>query len=617
MSEGTKLSECLQTTGVGINDEKEKDFPQPKRKVLKEKKGTKKTNMSKKTHPTDEEDENSEKEKQTSQEKIKECVEEGSEKEYKYENTENNEINLTEVNLNEQVEEDFGEQNEDKPKRKKLNERKALKSTKSKKVKKEKTKTTNEVIEEGITVECFTKQENEVIAKEQIKQEKEIKENADKKEVKGLTKLQLRDKINEKEEDIKEEVEIKRKPLDGRKVIKRKKKETEENIKKGVEQEVEETEESLNIPDIGTKETKVEERIFETKEEIKTDTTQEDNKEEITGRKPLRKKKSHKKTTETGEEEIHTTEEEKKKKKRKKKVKKEKELEEFEKTGKNKYIEYSSGEDCNREGLRRAKKKPVGLNYFSEKKGLLTDEDLMEDEHYCGMSFRGDEKKSIFGIFDGYGGIGAARETRRTLPNIIQKLIEQGLDSKEILEKGFSEVDEGMNKEEFMDIGCTCTLIYIWEEDNKVYIRSGNVGDSTCFVKKMNKGKPEIITLSQDHKVTSACEQKRMKEAGITLVEGQKRINGVGVARTLANHFVKNLNIGMIGTPYISPAIVLESGDEIILCSDGIWDVITPEKAFEMMENTQVSEAPKVIMEESMKITECRDNVTVIVVKIL
>ncbi|EDR23267.1 cylicin-2, putative [Entamoeba dispar SAW760] len=614
MSGGMELSESLQTTGVGITDEKEKDFPQPKRKVLNEKKGTKKTNISKKTYPVDEEDEKSEREKQRNQEKITEQVKRESEKCYKHESIESNEINLTEVNLNEQVEEDFGEESEDKPKRKQLNERKVLKSTKNKKVKKEKekTKTTKQVIEEGITVKCFTKQEDEGITKEQRKQEKEIE---DKKEENELTRTQQRDdiidKTEDKIEDIKEE-EIKRKTLNGRKGIKRKKKQIEEIIKKE-----EETGENMNRLDIGTKETKVEERSLEKKEEIKTDSTLEYKKEEITGRKVLKKKKSHKKTKDIEEEEEINKTEGEEKKKRKKKVKKEKELEKFEKTGKNKYIEYSSGEDCNREGLRRAKKKPVGINYFSEKKGILTDEDLMEDEHYCGMSFRGDEKKSIFGIFDGYGGIGAARETRRTLPNIIQKLIEKGLDSKEIIEKGFEEVDEGMNKEEFMDIGCTCTLIYIWEENNKIYIRSGNVGDSTCFVKKFKGEKTEIITLTQDHKVTSACEQKRMKEAGIILVEGQKRINGVGVARTLGNHFVKNLNIGMIGTPYISPIIELESGDEIILCSDGIWDVTTPEKAFEIMENTEISEVPKVIMEESMKITECRDNVTVIVVKII
>lgn len=133
----------------------------------------------------------------------------------------------------------------------------------------------------------------------------------------------------------------------------------------------------------------------------------------------------------------------------------------------------------------------------------------------------------------------------------------------------------------------------------------------------MNGGNPEIITLSQDHKVTSPCEQQRLKEAGIQLTEGQKRINGVGISRTLANWFVKGLNIGMIATPYISPVVQLEKGDEIILCSDGIWDVTTPEQAFEIMETHNVNEVPEEIIQQSIKIKECRDNVTVIVIKVL
>ena len=132
----------------------------------------------------------------------------------------------------------------------------------------------------------------------------------------------------------------------------------------------------------------------------------------------------------------------------------------------------------------------------------------------------------------------------------------------------------------------------------------------------MNNGNPEIITLSQDHKVSSPWEQKRIKDSGVEMVEGQSRINGVGVARTLANHFVKSLNVGMIGTPYISPVIKLEKGDEIIVCSDGIWDVTKPEKAFELVESNPFETSSSAIIQHSIKITECRDNVTVIVIQI-
>ena len=47
----------------------------------------------------------------------------------------------------------------------------------------------------------------------------------------------------------------------------------------------------------------------------------------------------------------------------------------------------------------------------------------------------------------------------------------------------------------------------------------------------MNGGSPEVITLSEDHKVLSPCEQQRIREAGIKVEEDKARINGVGVAR--------------------------------------------------------------------------------------
>ena len=47
----------------------------------------------------------------------------------------------------------------------------------------------------------------------------------------------------------------------------------------------------------------------------------------------------------------------------------------------------------------------------------------------------------------------------------------------------------------------------------------------------MNGGTPEVITLSQNHKVLSPCEQQRIREAAIKLEEDKAVINGVGVAR--------------------------------------------------------------------------------------
>ena len=321
----------------------------------------------------------------------------------------------------------------------------------------------------------------------------------------------------------------------------------------------------------------------------------------------------------------------KKKKTTKKKSKKESLIPPNKEFDENKYLIYSSGEDCNMDGLRRAKKKPVGFSVYNEKK-KLTAKDLMEDDHYCGMSFDGNEEESYFAIYDGYGGYLVANECRRLTPIELQKIkqnesLNQNNDFNEKhsneMNKLFANIDEELHEDKFMDLGCTCTVVHVWKENEKQFVQSGNVGDSTCFVKKFNVNNTngnekeyQIITLSQDHKVSSEVEQERLASTLPNFVKGQQRINGISISRCLGNHFVKSEQTGMIATPYISEIVEVSSGDEIIVCSDGIWDVITPEHAFTIMESVDIENVPNELMSLAMKDVNCRDNVTVIVIRI-
>ena len=274
---------------------------------------------------------------------------------------------------------------------------------------------------------------------------------------------------------------------------------------------------------------------------------------------------------------------------------------------------YSSGDNCNFDGLRRAKKIPISAAFGAKKK--FTEEDLMEDDHYCGMSFNGDETKSFFAIYDGFGGLAVARESRRMTPLVIEKALETKENSTEMLEMVFDRIENDMEESICMDIGCTCTMVYVWKESEKMFVQTINVGDSTCFVKKFTTEGNTIITMSQDHKVTSPVEQERLKTSGL-LKEGQKRINGVSISRCFGNRFVKEVGVGMISTPYISEVVEVRSGDEIIVCSDGIWDVVTPEEAFTMMESVEMNALPEELMKTAMKNVDCKDNVTVIAIRI-
>ena len=49
------------------------------------------------------------------------------------------------------------------------------------------------------------------------------------------------------------------------------------------------------------------------------------------------------------------------------------------------------------------------MNFNTEKKDRLNKEDLTVDDHYCGMTFRGDPTRDVFGVYDGFVRTTAAR----------------------------------------------------------------------------------------------------------------------------------------------------------------------------------------------------------------
>ena len=77
--------------------------------------------------------------------------------------------------------------------------------------------------------------------------------------------------------------------------------------------------------------------------------------------------------------------------------------------------------------------------------------------------------------------------------------------------------------------------------------------------------------MSIDHKVDNPAEIRRMKDAGMKLNSGQNRINGLALARTLGDHFIKEKFPGVIADPFVSPVYELGDGDNLlILASDGV-----------------------------------------------
>lgn len=227
----------------------------------------------------------------------------------------------------------------------------------------------------------------------------------------------------------------------------------------------------------------------------------------------------------------------------------------------------------------------------------------MEDDHIVDIDFTTpDGKKACFlGVFDGHGGDQVAHYCSEIYVDTLMKtepfkkgdyeqaLIDTNIQIDELMKTsavndklktiGEGQYYEGMFGDLVADgVGCTSVVALII--DNKIYC--GNAGDSRCVIMKGNAVKP----LSVDHKPSLQSELDRITAAGGTVENG--RVNGnLNLTRTIGDLMYKRQTELGPEKQVIScyPDITVEpiDGSEqlLILACDGIWDVLSNEKAAE------------------------------------
>ena len=267
---------------------------------------------------------------------------------------------------------------------------------------------------------------------------------------------------------------------------------------------------------------------------------------------------------------------------------------------------FYEAEDINVPGLRRSKKKPA----LSRKGGPAYS---MEDAYATVYPLFGDAGKGLYGVFDGFAGDDASKDASRVVPEVANEVIARrgvGSDLTEHLKEIFAEADHRLEVHEF--VGTTATVMLVWKHGGERYLQVANVGDSTAFLCR----KGEAIPLSIDHKASSPKEHQRLRDSGIEVPDNMTRISGVAVARCLGNSFLKGEDVGIIGTPDISPPYVVGPDDKfVVIASDGLWDVISGQSACDMVSRLNNPEKmAKKLLRSATRKTKCIDNVTVLVV---
>ncbi|KFK26172.1 hypothetical protein AALP_AA8G212200 [Arabis alpina] len=213
----------------------------------------------------------------------------------------------------------------------------------------------------------------------------------------------------------------------------------------------------------------------------------------------------------------------------------------------------------------------------------------MEDICYYKWPLPGANKFGLFCVCDGHGGAGAAQSASKIIPEVLANILSDSLKKEKVLsQRDASDVLRDMvakteaRLDDHLYEGCTATILLIWKDgEDNLFTQCANLGDSACVISLDGR----CIQMTEDHRVTSLTERKRIQEAGLSLRDGETRIFGINLARMLGDKFPKQQDGRFSAEPYISePLRINQSKDAFaVLASDGLWDVVSPKKAVQLV----------------------------------
>ncbi|XP_023535407.1 probable protein phosphatase 2C 12 isoform X2 [Cucurbita pepo subsp. pepo] len=232
---------------------------------------------------------------------------------------------------------------------------------------------------------------------------------------------------------------------------------------------------------------------------------------------------------------------------------------------------------------------------------------------------------SVFGLFDGHNGSAAAIYTKENLLNNVLAAIPSDLNRDEwvaalprALVAGFVKTDKDF-QEKAQTSGTTVTFMIIegW------VLTVASVGDSRCT---LESAEGDIFYLSADHRLECNEEERERiiasgGEVGRLNTGGGAEIGplrcwpgGLCLSRSIGD-----MDIGefIVPVPYVKQVKLSSTGGRVIISSDGVWDALSAETAYDCCRGMPVETAAAQIVKEAVQSKGLRDDTTCIVIDIL
>ena len=240
----------------------------------------------------------------------------------------------------------------------------------------------------------------------------------------------------------------------------------------------------------------------------------------------------------------------------------------------------------------------------------------MEDFAKINEHFTDDPYKSLFGLFDGHGGFEIAKYASEHFSDIFKESLKHNNTKVErALKKSFLQLDEELRKFKKTDnIGSTATILFINKEADamlgaKKVLYCANIGDTSCALFTNTSCK----RLTEEHRCTNDSEIVRIKKAGGHIIQG--RLDGkLAISRGFGDFSMKDK--GLICEPSITKVELSDNDKLIVLCTDGVWDVLNEDDLFTLtLTTSQTEQIARDIIQQALE-RGSTDNMSCIVIKL-
>lgn len=205
-------------------------------------------------------------------------------------------------------------------------------------------------------------------------------------------------------------------------------------------------------------------------------------------------------------------------------------------------------------------------------------EDSMFAALFRRMSNDGPQQIGLFVVADGMGGHANGQDASRLaiqtiinyiLPHLVQASTMHGEDCKQLLLDGVQVANQAVhqqNMEQRGDSGTTITASLV--VDTTAYI--ANVGDSRTYIYRNSKGLQKV---TQDHSVVASLVAARIIKPDDIYTHPKRN----QIYRSLGERPVVEID------PFV---VLLQPGDKLLLCSDGLWDMVRDPQIEDVIRNT-------------------------------